>query len=309
MLNWKDNWERLRRFIDNEEEDRIPDGIEAARRKRSESETFLQMLIEAVEENLRHEITRIPNAQKAYVPSAFKIFLSADAHKNLRDDKRRFFEQGLSAVVLERAQSMTEGLELSAKKVTVEIGLDATLESGDIRVVAFSDDRAKTVSSFVVPPLPPTVASPAPPPKTVASPVEPIHTDPLPEPPASKRAPQNTIEDAGTIEDFDTMPGLLCRIEVRQGGKLLSDVPVVRQKITVGRDDDEKFANVRLPSENRKISREHAEIAFEPGGAVWVTAKHKNPTVVSGQVIRSGERAKLGPDREIQIYDFVLRIK
>jgi hypothetical protein len=40
-----------------------------------------------------------------------------------------------------------------------------------------------------------------------------------------------------------------------------------------------------------------------------VKALHKNPTIVSGQVIRNGERAKLGADGEIMIYDFTLRLK
>jgi hypothetical protein len=40
---------------------------------------------------------------------------------------------------------------------------------------------------------------------------------------------------------------------------------------------------LRLPSENRKISRFHAEIELEENGEVWVKALHKNPTIVSGQ--------------------------
>ncbi|MCY7348362.1 MAG: FHA domain-containing protein, partial [Pyrinomonadaceae bacterium] len=73
--------------------------------------------------------------------------------------------------------------------------------------------------------------------------------------------------------------------------------------------DASKAANLRLPSENRKISRFHAEITLEENGEVWVKSLHKNPTVVSGQVIRSGGRAKLGADSEIMIYDFTLKLK
>jgi len=80
-------------------------------------------------------------------------------------------------------------------------------------------------------------------------------------------------------------------------------------KNTIGRDDAERIANLRLPTENRKISRTHAEINLAENGEIWVTALHKNPTIVSGQTIRNGEKAKLGTDGEIQIYDFVLKIK
>ncbi len=81
------------------------------------------------------------------------------------------------------------------------------------------------------------------------------------------------------------------------------------RKNTIGRDDAEKVANLRLPTENRKISRTHAEILLEDNGEIWVTSLHKNPTTVSGQAVRNGEKAKLGADGEIQIYDFTLKLK
>ncbi len=118
-----------------------------------------------------------------------------------------------------------------------------------------------------------------------------------------------TIDDRRTIDDYDNLVGILFRVEIWQAGKKLNEVPITSPKSTIGRGDAEKIAKLRLPTENRKISREHAEINFEGNGKVWVTALHKNPTIVSGQPIRSGEKAKLGADGEIQIYDFVLKFK
>ncbi|MBA2736568.1 MAG: hypothetical protein H0U50_07220 [Pyrinomonadaceae bacterium] len=65
---------------------------------------------------LRQEIVRIPNTNKAYVPEKFLVFLSAEADKDLRDDKRRVFEQSLSGLILERAREMSGSLELTSKK-------------------------------------------------------------------------------------------------------------------------------------------------------------------------------------------------
>ncbi|MEO8074192.1 MAG: FHA domain-containing protein [Acidobacteriota bacterium] len=118
-----------------------------------------------------------------------------------------------------------------------------------------------------------------------------------------------TIEDAGTIDDFDTFVGILFRVEIWQTGRKLNEFPIIQRKNIVGRDDDDKVANLRLPTENRKISREHAEIFLDENNEIWVTALHKNPTIVSGQPIRNGEKAKLGAGSEIQIYDFTLKFK
>jgi hypothetical protein len=98
-------------------------------------------------------------------------------------------------------------------------------------------------------------------------------------------------------------------VEIWQGEKKINEYPIIQRKNTVGRNDPEKAANLRLPTNNRKISRLHAEIELEENGEVWVKSLHKNPTMVSGQVIRNSERARLGEDGEIKIYDFTLKIK
>lgn len=285
MLNWKDNWEKIRRIIDNEEEDKIPDRIEQAQLNKSESEIFLQKLKDAVENVLKSEITRIPNTNKAYIPAKFAIYLSSETDKSLREDKRKFFEQGLSTIIFESAKEMAGTLELTSKKIAVEIRVNGILENDEVEVIAFSDDKQQTIENFQTQVKPKNLK--------FDGTIEDL----------------KTIEDFETIEDFGTVFGILYRVEIWQAGKKLNEFPIIKRKNTIGRDDDEKVANLRLPTDNRKISREHAEIDFEQNEEIWVTAKHKNPTVVSGQVIRNGEKAKLGLDGEIQIYDFMLRLK
>lgn len=285
MLNWKENWEKLRRFIDNEEEDQIPALIKHAEQNKSESELFLQKLLNAVESILKSEITRIPNTNKAYIPEKFIIFLSAEAERNLREDKRKFFEQGLSTIIFERAKEMADTLGLTSKKITVQISQNGTLEGDEIEVRAISEDSQKTVDRI-----------------SQEFDVEFTENQKI-------IKNQNTIEDNSTIEDFAASFGILYRVEVWQSGKKLNEFPIILRKNTIGRDDQEKVANIRLPTENLKISRLHAEISLEDNGEVWVRACHKNPTIVSGKVIRNGEKAKLEPSGEIQIYDFTLKLK
>ncbi len=276
MANLIEGWDKIRRWIDNEQEDTIPENIQKAYDNKSESEVFLQRLLNEVEAVLKREIVRIPNTNKAYAPERFIVFLSDEVDKKLPRDKREFFEQGLSVLISERAKELAGEMQLTAKKMSVKIAIDPTLE-GEIEVRAVSKNESETV-------------------KTIA---------PLQLP----KIGAETIDDYGTVEDIGAKPGILYRVEIWQGNNRINKYPIIRRKNTIGREDGQKGANLRLPSENRKISRFHAEIDLEESGEVWVKALHKNPTVVSGQVVRNGERAKLGADGEIMIYDFTLKLK
>ena len=282
MVNWKENLERVRRWIDNEEPDQILNGIQPAAVMKSESERFLQKLKDAIEDILHEEITRVPNTNKAYIPERFIVFISEEAGNNLREDKRSFFEQGLSSIVLETAKEMAGRLELTSKKIKVNISINATLEDDEVEVRAMSEDVQQTIERMVS--------------------ESQLETIEMPENSSGK----DTIRDVGTIRDEDF--GILYRVEIWESGKKVNDLPVILRKNTIGRDDDEKVSNLRLPTENRKISRIHAEISLEESGELWVTALHENPTIVGKTVIRNGERARLGLDREIHIYDFLLKI-
>ncbi|MCY7346833.1 MAG: FHA domain-containing protein [Pyrinomonadaceae bacterium] len=279
MANWRENLDKLRLWIDGEQSSDVSENVVKAHQNKSASELFLQKLLHSVEELLRQEIIRIPNTNKAYVPEKFLVFLSAETDKTLREDKRKFFEQSLSILILERAKEMSGNLELTSKKPVIEILINATLQDDEIEVKVSSDNeiiKSKTIE-FVRK--------------------------------SDEFNNNKTIEDAGTIDDFETWAGILFRVEIWQSGKKLNEFPIIQRKNTIGRDDAEKVANLRLPTENRKISRTHAEILLEENGEIWVTSLHKNPTIVSGQAVRNGEKAKLGADGEIQIYDFTLKIK
>ncbi len=278
-MNWRENLEKLRVWIDGEQNSDISENVIKAHDNKSASELFLQKLLISIEGLLKQEITRIPNTNKTYIPEKFLVFLSAETDKTLRDDKRKFFEQSLSALILERAKEMAGSLELTSKTIAVEILVNAVLEDDEIEVKVSSDNE--TVKSKTI--------------EFVQS--------------AEKVKINETIEDVGTIDDFDTFIGILFRVEIWQTGKKINDIPIIQRKNTIGRDDAEKIANLRLPTENRKISRTHAEIVLDETGEVWITALHKNPTIVSGKAVRNGEKAKLDADGEIQIYDFTLKLK
>jgi predicted component of type VI protein secretion system len=119
----------------------------------------------------------------------------------------------------------------------------------------------------------------------------------------------DTIEDLGTIEDLEFDFDPLCRLEIFQTGNTTQSIPILKREITIGRDVEERAADVRLKSNNRKISQLHAKLQLKDNGEIWVTALNKNPTIAGKKTIRNDETVRIETDEEIQIYEFTLRLK
>jgi len=286
MTNWL---EKVRRWIDDEKDSSVIEQIlqdsKNAGKNKSKSELFLQGLLKEIEKVLQDEITRIPNTQKAYTPQKFVVFISSEDEKTLPKEKREFFEQSLSSLLMERAREMAGQLQLTAKSIQVEIRINAILAEGEVEVKAFSEKFDKTLE------------------KSLKQSID--WKDTI--------SNKKTIEDTGTIEDTDFNFNPLYRLEIIRDGKIIETFPIIKPEITVGRDEDDGEATIRLKSDNRKISRLHAAIQHKENGEVWVTAlaQNGNPTIVSGKAIsqKSGDKtARLEKNNEIQIYEFTLRL-
>ncbi len=276
MANLPESWDKIRRCVANEGEDALSDDIRNFPDRKFESELFLQSLFYEIEAVLKREIVRIPNTDRAYAPEKFVVYLGGETDKNLRRDKRKLFARNLSVLIFERARELAGNLRLTVKKNCVELAIDPTLKE-KIEVRAVSKNGFETVKT----------------------------TEPI----VLSQISGETTDDYGRTEDIRAELGILYRVEIWQGTRRVNEYPIIQRVNTIGRDDGKKAANLRLPSENRKISRFHAEICLEENGEMWVKALHKNPTIVSDQVIQKGERAKLGADGEIMIYDFTLKVR
>ncbi len=276
MANLPESWDKIRRCIANEGEDALSDDIRNFPDRKFESELFLQSLFYEIEAVLKKEIVRIPNTDKAYAPEKFVVYLGGETDKNLRRDKRKLFARNLSVLIFERARELAGNLPLTVKKICVELAIDPTLKE-KIEIRPVSKNGFETVKT----------------------------TEPI----VLSQISGETTDDYGRTEDISAELGILYRVEIWQGTRRINEYPIIQRVNTIGRDDGKKAANLRLPSENRKISRFHAEICLEENGEMWVKALHKNPTIVSDQVIQKGERAKLGAEGEIMIYDFTLKVR
>lgn len=290
MTNWRD---KLRRWIDGDD---LNETAILEKSEDYESEKFLRKLLQKVDEVLKLEIVRLPTG-KAYVPNRFYVYLNENDDKNLRKDKRSFFEQALSELILEKAKERAGQSQLSVKSIKVNLKVNGTLGKDEIEVKATSDSPDELRGTLSLD-------------NNVT--LTPISEKKVPQENSQKMKPIKeigTIPDTETIEDtdFDFRP--LYKLEVFRDGKLLDSFPIIKTEITIGRDEDDGAANIRLKSDNRKISRLHAGIQQKDNGEIWITAINKNPTFVSGKPIVAGEKARLEKNGEIQIYEFTLQLK
>ncbi len=311
MISWL---EKMRQWFDGE--DKVESGFkeiihaQTTGAGHSKSEIFLQKLYDAIVKVLNEEVTRIPNSKKAYIPSSFAVFLSDSEDRELRQDKREFFAEKLGVLIHQKAQEMAQNLELSAKKIKIEFHTDGNLADGAIEVRAYSGNLERTQAlkggdldeikkilsnqqfvneqlSFVASKNDETTFK-----------LEDEVDDKLKQP-----------EVLGTVEDFATNFGIFYRLEIFQAGKKLNEYPIISRQITVGREGGSKTPNLKLQTDNQKISGQHAAISIEPDGNILVTGlHHKNPTIVGGKRLTNGEKAVLGDDKTIEIYDFVLKL-
>ena len=208
--------------------------------------------------------------------------------------------------MLEKAQERAGKAQLTTKSIKINLKVNATLGNGEIEVKAASDELGETLETD----------SPEAKGKSEAIQREKLTPKLKEEPYGEKFRDQSktikdvgTIEDIGTIEDtdFDFKP--LYHLEILREGKWLDTIPIIKREITIGRDEEDSASNIRLKSNNRKISRLHASLRLEENGEIWVTALHKNPVIVSGKAITQAEKAELDKNGVIQIYEFTLRLR
>jgi pSer/pThr/pTyr-binding forkhead associated (FHA) protein len=85
-------------------------------------------------------------------------------------------------------------------------------------------------------------------------------------------------------------------------------VKITKPEITIGRGS--RTISVDLPlKSDPEISRVHATLMFDDQGKYWLTAKGRNPTLISGKEIPREQRTIVQPDEKIGICSFTLRIQ
>ena len=288
--------ESIRRWIDGESTDDILEEADEHTKPRRVWEEFLVKIAREVEACMQREMFTPPGGP-TYIPREYIVYLSSDDDKEWQGDKRRGLEQGLFHVLSERARELAGSVQLQTKSFAIELRVDGTLNKGEFRVQPVWDET-ETGHTMVT-------ARPAP-----------LATAPEP------GAAATTVADAGAADPDDTGAGNtegevtvvrprvvdLYSVELWREGVRQNVIKITKPEITIGRGS--RTISVDLPLKgDPEISRVHATLMFDDQGKYWLTAKGRNPTLISGKEIPREQRTIVQPDEKIGICSFTLRIQ
>lgn len=276
MVKWREALEKLRIWVDGEDS-LAGRGLEdTVRIKNSRSEEFLKRIVREINSILQDEIIRLPSG-KAYIPSNFIVFLSESEDKNLRRDKRGFLEMAISELMLARAAELAGTSKLSSKTIGITLKIDGTLQDDEIKVKAVSDALRETLRN--------------------STSVEHANLE-------------STIAELyETIDDDSSKFNPLYYLEIWRENRKIEEFPIIKREITFGRMCEGDTANIKLKTDNRKISRLHASLLLKEDGQLLVTSLHNNPTIVDGKPITKNEKAELDKKGKVEIYEFTIKLR
>src|SRR2546421_10702437 len=284
--------ESIRRWIDGETTDDLLEEVDEQAHPRRASEEFLVKIAREVEGVMQREMFTPPGGP-TYIPREYIVYLSSDDDKDWQGDKRRGLEQGLFHVLSERARELAGSVQLQTKSFAIELRVDGTLNKGEFRVQPVWDETE--AGHTMVTARPATTMSGA-----------------APAAATTEAAPDVDDTGAGNAEGEVTVvrPRIvdLYSIELWREGVRQTVVKITKAEITIGRGS--RTIAVDLPLKgDPEISRVHATLMFDDQGRYWLTAKGRNPTLISGREIPRDQRTIVQPDEKIGICSFTLRIQ
>ena len=287
----------IRRWIDGETTDDILEEAAEHERPRRQWEEFLVKIAREVEACMQREMFTPPGGP-TYIPREYIVYLSNDDDKDWQGDKRRGLEQGLFHVLSERARELAGAVQLQTKSFAIELRVDGTLNKGEFRVQPVWDETETGHTMVTARPASATATdTPAPPPVSATT---------------EAMVPEMDETGGGSAEGEVTVvrPRVveLYSVELWREGVRQNVVKITKSEITIGRGS--RTISVDLPLKgDPEISRVHATLMFDDQGKYWVTAKGRNPTLISGREIPREQRTIVQPDEKIGICSFTLRIQ
>jgi FHA domain-containing protein len=288
--------ESIRRWIDGETADDILEEADEHTKPRRVWEEFLVKIAREVEACMQREMFTPPGGP-TYIPREYIVYLSNDDDKEWQGDKRRGLEQGLFHVLSERARELAGTVQLQTKSFAIELRVDGTLNKGEFRVQPVWDETEAGHTMVTARPATTTTTSTSPPDAAATT---------------EGMVPESDDTGTGNTEGEVTVvrPRVveLYSIELWREGVRQNVVKITKPEITIGRGS--RTISVDLPLKgDPEISRVHATLMLDDEGKFWITAKGRNPTLISGREIPREQRTIAQPDEKIGICSFTLRIQ
>ncbi len=326
--------DKVRRWIDGETAELVLE--EAARdaqvKPRSKAEAFIVKIAREVEGVMQRELVPLPQGT-TIIPSEYAIFLSDADDKDWQGVKRRGLEQGLYHILAERAKEIAGKRKLETKSFVIELRVDGTLETGNIRVQHSWEDSsignktgvlARPKSENLNAPSQPSAAENRPPAKATnpsyprgsieaayVPPPSPNFTEqrssrPLP---GIDQATPTPPEDAEVMTNVRKRAATeLYKLEIWMNGVRQNVVPIYNNEISVGRGSRSKPVDIAL-SGDPEISRRHLTLGTDGSGYYWAVNEGRNPAMINSYELPAGQRVTITPGINLAVGSYVLRIQ
>lgn len=329
--------DKVRRWIDGETAETVLE--QAARdaqvKPRSQAEEFIVKIAREIESVMQRELVPLPQGT-TIIPSEYLIFLSEQDDKEWQGVKRRGLEQGLYHILAERAREIAGKKKLETKSFVLELRVDGTLEKGEVRIQHSWEDTSTGKTGVLARPkglADPVQQAPGKPDLRATSPNlrQQLPTDrTLPPPPSPvqpnfvqnhqlespPKSPQFTIGRAEPLgaDEAEVMTNVrkrsteLYRLEIWQNGTRQNVVPIFNLETSVGRGSKSKPVDITLAGDP-EISRRHASLITDGAGRYWILNEGRNPAMIAGHDLPSGQRIPVQPGTNIAVGAYVLRIQ
>ncbi|REJ78309.1 MAG: DUF2662 domain-containing protein [Acidobacteria bacterium] len=318
--------DKVRRWIDGESAELVLEKAarDAQVKPRSEAEEFIVKIARAVEDVMQKEMVPLPQGT-TIIPTEYLIFLSEDDDKDWRGAKRRGLEQGLYHVLAERAKELAGKKKLETQSFAVELRVDGTLETGDIRV-QHSWEEDSSSKTGVLPRKKPgekgldaTIQRPA-----SKTPRQPGHTPRNLDPPdfigqgqQPVATPRNnafaqvTPISSGEEEELtavSTRKTSLYELEVWKGGVRQTVIPIYQSEVVIGRGSASKPVDIALKGDP-EVSRRHVVLILDKLGTFTVINEGRNPAMLNSRELPIGQRITLEPGQPLSICSYMVRVQ
>ena len=318
--------DKVRRWIDGESAELVLE--QAARdaqvKPRSEAEEFIVKIARAVEDVMQKEMVPLPQGT-TIIPSEYLIFLSEEDDKDWRGAKRRGLEQGLYYVLAERAKELAGKKKLETQSFAVELRVDGTLETGDVRVQHSWEDSSSGKTGVLArkkPSAAPDSEAPTPRERVPArppgsTPRELTTPDFVSKSRSAPRAGQNnafaqvTPIVSGEDEELtavSTKKSSLYDLEVWRANVRQTVIPVFQSEIVIGRGSRSKPVDIALKGDP-EVSRRHAVLILDKLGNFTVINEGRNPAMIGGKELPIGRRITLKPGQPLVICSYMVRVQ
>jgi len=310
--------EKVRQWIDGESAERVLE--EAARdaqvKPRSKAEEFIVKIAREVESVMQNEMVPLPQGT-TIIPSEYTIFLSSEDDKEWQGAKRKGLEQGLYHILAERAKEIAGKKKLETKSFVIELRIDGTLNTGDVRVQHSWEDPASSKTGVLARPknLPPIADAGKSGPVTdpnlknrTARSVDPAQP-PAPNFPVGniRQAVLTPPADAEEMTKVNTRRTELYRLEIWRNGVRQNVVPIYQKQVVIGRGSKSKPVDIPL-SGDVEISRRHLTLVTDGNGNFWAVNEGKNPAAVNNYDLPAGQQVPVSPGTPLNICSYMLRI-